>query len=68
MAGLSALANKEKKANPNGSTRPNTGVSGESLRGNFAAEKRGAGATPGIYNRKEVKGLPQRSTVNDFGQ
>ena len=68
MAAMSALANKEKKANPIGSTRPNTGVPGRSLRGNFAAEKRGAGATPGIDNRKEVKGLPQRSMVKDFGR
>ena len=60
------MANKEEKANPTGSTRPNTRVLGKSLRGNFAAQKRGAGATPGIDNRKEVQGLPQRSMVKDF--
>jgi hypothetical protein len=40
----------------------------KSLRGNFAAERRGAGATPGIDNRKKVAGEPERAKHKNFGR
>ena len=66
MAAMMELAAKEREANPIGAAA--SGKPEQGLRGKFAAERRGVGATPGIDNREEVAGLPQRAKVKNYGR